>query len=113
MGTRHTEFTPSSNSRSCSGRVLPDFNIQLVLRSLVNDYLSSLCAVELDSEKAEKESLQARLWGMERTVKIIQSERDVMEEKLRDCISTFSDLRKSIGKVTVFFSNQFRYYSKQ
>ncbi|XP_039265846.1 uncharacterized protein LOC120341411 [Styela clava] len=54
--------------------------------------------VELDSEKAEKESLQARLWGMERNVKIIQSERDVLEEKLRDCISTFADLRKNIGK---------------
>ena len=55
--------------------------------------------VELDSEKAEKESMQSRMWGLERNVKILQSERDVLEEKLRDCIQTFAGLRKSIAKV--------------
>lgn len=57
--------------------------------------------MELDSERAEKESLQARLWGMERNLKILQSERDVLEEKLRDCISTFADLRKNISMVCI------------
>nr|XP_002128552.1 uncharacterized protein LOC100181668 [Ciona intestinalis] len=69
-------------------------------KSMLHESRNSLekIKVELDSEKAEKESLQSRMWGLQRNVKILQSERDVLEEKLRDCISTFSGLRQSLAK---------------
>jgi len=56
-------------------------------------------SVQLEAEKSEKESLQSRMWGLQRNIKILQSERDVLEDKLRDCITTFAGLRKSMAQV--------------
>ena len=38
----------------------------------------------LENEKAEKDNIQTKCWGLERNLKIIQSERDILEEKIRD-----------------------------
>lgn len=38
----------------------------------------------LENEKAEKDNIQSKCWGLERNLKIIQSERDILEEKIRD-----------------------------
>jgi len=43
------------------------------------------------------------MWGLERNIKTLQSERDSMQEKLKDCLSTFSGLRRAIGKVSLFY----------
>jgi len=55
--------------------------------------------VELDGERAEKESIQSRIWGLQRNIKLLQSERDVLEDKMKDAISTFSGVQNSLDKV--------------
>ena len=45
--------------------------------------------------------MQARMWGLDRNVKILQCERDALEEKLRDCVKTFGNLRHTISQVII------------
>ena len=59
-------------------------------------------AVELDGERAEKESIHSRIWGLQRNIKLIQSERDVLEDKMKDAIATFAGVQNSLDKVNCF-----------
>lgn len=65
---------------------------KLEVKSSLGDSRKTLdkLKIELSAEQSEKESLQTRMWGLDRNLKTLQSERDVLEEKLRDCIVTFT-----------------------
>lgn len=56
-------------------------------------------AVELNGEKSEKQSMQSHMWSLDRNIKNLQAERDMLEAKLKDCIGTFNGMRKSLEKV--------------
>lgn len=72
---------------------------KLEIKSSLGDSRTTLdkLKIELSAEQSEKESLQTRMWGLDRNLKTLQTERDVLEEKLRDCIVTFTGFRKSMG----------------
>ena len=58
--------------------------------------------VERTAEEAEKESLKSRMSTLDRNIKLLEQERNCLEEKLRECVKTFSTLRTSIGDVRYF-----------
>ena len=64
--------------------------------------MSSLeLVVELNGEKSEKQSMQSRMWSLDRNIKNLQAERDMLEKKLKDCIGTFNGMRISLEKVSI------------
>ena len=59
--------------------------------------------VELDGERAEKESIQCRIYSLKRNMKLLESERDLLEVKMNEAINSFSGMRQTLGKVRIEF----------
>jgi len=68
-------------------------------KSMLNEAKIALekIKVERTAEEAEKESLKSRMSTLDRNIKLLEQERNCLEEKLRECVKTFSTLRTSIG----------------
>jgi len=52
---------------------------------------------DLESERSDKDNIRTKCWGLERNLKIIQSERDILEEKIREIWKNSASLSSKNG----------------
>ena len=53
---------------------------------------------DLESERSDKDNIRTKCWGLERNLKIIQSERDILEEKIREIWKNSASLSSKNGE---------------